>query len=84
MDWQDYEGEARDAMQSLMTARVSAEQTFDDMVLLCSNEYSQAMAPAIEYTSKALEYHAKEKTRQRHSRPEFVTNCMSFASRMPR
>ena len=62
------------------TGRVSAEQTFDDMVLLCSNEYSQAMAPAIEYTSKALEYHAKEKTRQRQSRPEFVTNCMSFAS----
>ena len=62
------------------TGRVSAEQTFDDMVLLCSNEYSQAMAPAIEYTSKALEFHAKEKARQRQSRPEFVTNCMSFAS----
>ena len=62
------------------TGRVSAEQTFDDMVLLCSNEYSQAMAPAIEYTSKALEFHAKEKARQRQSRPEVVTNCMTFAS----
>ena len=62
------------------TGRVSAEQTFDDMVLLCSNEYSQAMAPAIEYTSKALEFHAKEKARQRQGRPEVVTNCMTFAS----
>lgn len=62
------------------TGRVSDERTFDDMVLLCSNEYAQAMAPAIEYTNKALVFHAKEKTRQRQSHPEFVTNRMTFAS----
>lgn len=61
----------------MMDGKTSKEHSFQDFILLSSNEYSKAMEPMIEYTKKAMELHAKSDERRHRKPPELMTNLMS-------